>query len=74
MHDGKSLEHVGVTPNELVIPTAEDLANGRDPVLSKAIQMLGGSASPEVAGKFFRYQWKNDQLRIVANSPTNSGH
>ncbi|MGH9811627.1 MAG: S41 family peptidase [Candidatus Acidiferrales bacterium] len=35
--DGESLEGRGVTPDYLVIPTGEDLAQGRDPVLVKAI-------------------------------------
>ena len=59
MSDGKSLEHTGVVPDELVLPTGEDLASGRDTVLAKAIQMLGGSIAPEEAGKFFPYDWKD---------------
>src|SRR2546426_3984765 len=34
MSDGKSMEHIGVTPDELLLPSASDLAGQRDPVLS----------------------------------------
>jgi C-terminal processing protease CtpA/Prc len=57
MTDGKSLEHTGVTPDEAVLPTAEDMASGRDPVMAHAAEVLGFKISPVEAGKFFPYEW-----------------
>ncbi len=57
MADGKSLEKRGVIPDKLMLPTAEDLAAGRDPVLAAAIQDAGGKITPEEAGKMFPRIW-----------------
>src|SRR5262245_30831098 len=57
MSDGKSLEGVGVTPDELLLPTAADLAAKRDPALSRAAALAGFELPPDKGGAMFPVQW-----------------
>jgi carboxyl-terminal processing protease len=57
MTDGKSLEKLGVTPDETLLVSAADLAAGRDPVLSRAAALAGFELSPEKAGTMFPIEW-----------------
>jgi C-terminal processing protease CtpA/Prc len=59
MTDGNSLERVGVTPDEKLLPTAEDMAKNRDPLLSHAAKLAGATLSPEDAGRLFPIEWLN---------------
>jgi C-terminal processing protease CtpA/Prc len=52
--DGRSLEGSGVIPDILMLPTQQDLAAGRDPVLAEALKLLGRPMDPEQAGKLVR--------------------
>jgi C-terminal processing protease CtpA/Prc len=58
MKDGKSLEHVGVTPDKLLLPSGADLAANRDPVLSHAAELVGLKLDPDAAGKLFPIEWR----------------
>ncbi|MFZ0136195.1 MAG: S41 family peptidase [Candidatus Sulfotelmatobacter sp.] len=56
MTDGRSLEHVGVVPDILILPTDQDMANKRDPALAKAAGLVGVHLSSEEAGTILPYE------------------
>ncbi len=58
MTDGQSLERTGVKPDELLLPTAADLAAKRDPVLARAAALVGVKLDPEKAGAMFPIEWR----------------
>ncbi|HEX8284860.1 MAG TPA: S41 family peptidase [Pyrinomonadaceae bacterium] len=58
MPDGQSLEHVGVTPDKPMLPTAADMAAGRDTVLAYAASLLGVKLDAGEAGTFFPVTWR----------------
>jgi C-terminal processing protease CtpA/Prc len=45
--DGKRLEGVGVTPDIVMLPTPDDLLEGRDPVLVHAAGLVGVTLDPK---------------------------
>lgn len=59
MTDGKSIEHVGVTPQIPMMLTGSDLAAQRDTVLAASLQLLEQNVSPEQAGKLFPFVWED---------------
>lgn len=58
MADGKSLEKAGVTPDEMVLPAAGDLAAQRDPAFSRAATLAGLELDPVRAGSMFPIEWR----------------
>jgi C-terminal processing protease CtpA/Prc len=57
MSDGKSLEKVGVTPDEVILPSAQELAAGHDPVLAHAAELAGLKIDAAAAGKLFPFEF-----------------
>ncbi|HEX9657739.1 MAG TPA: S41 family peptidase [Bacteroidota bacterium] len=57
MSDGHKIESVGVTPDELVLPTRLDIASGRDPVLSRAAKHFDIDLDPLDASKISEIGW-----------------
>jgi len=58
MKDGHSLEKMGVTPDEVLLPSGADLASGRDPVMARAAKLAGLDLDSVAAGKLFPFEWK----------------
>ena len=58
MTDGKSLERVGVVPDEMKLPKPAELAAKLDPVLAYAASLAGVTISPEKAGGLFPIEWR----------------
>lgn len=54
MSDGGRLEGVGVLPDALILPTATDLAAGRDPVLARALTLAGAPLGTAEAGALLK--------------------
>jgi C-terminal processing protease CtpA/Prc len=53
MSDDTRLERVGVTPDRIVLPSASDLAAGRDVVLAQALTLAGLPTDPDRAGAIY---------------------
>jgi carboxyl-terminal processing protease len=58
MSDGNSLEHRGVVPDEILLPSPEELAASADPQLARALQLAGVPMSSAAAGQLFPVRWK----------------
>ncbi len=58
MTDGNSLEHRGVVPDEILLPSPEELAAGADPQLARALQLAGVNLSSSAAGQVLPVRWK----------------
>jgi carboxyl-terminal processing protease len=54
MSDGSKLEHIGVAPDELLVPASTDLAGKQDPVLARALALAGATTDAVKAGSLFR--------------------
>lgn len=59
MPDGKSLERIGVTPDKLLLPDDTALANGEDPVLIDAAEIVGVRFDPRKAGPPAKFKTEN---------------
>jgi len=58
MTDGNSLEHHGVVPDEILLPSPEEVAVGADPQLARALQLVGVPVSSGAAGQLLPVRWK----------------
>lgn len=53
MSDGGHLERVGVSPDELLLPSSEDLAEGNDVVMARALTLAGMPTDAHKAGSIY---------------------
>jgi len=51
MPDGKGLEGTGVVPDEVCVPSSDDLRAGKDPCLVKALELARVASGPSTAVK-----------------------
>jgi carboxyl-terminal processing protease len=58
MTDGQSLEKVGVTPDQLLLPSGANLAAQRDPVMFRAATLAGLDIEPAKLGMLFPIEWR----------------
>lgn len=56
--DSLRLEHRGVLPDEVILPSPGDIAAGRDPVLARALALAGHDVGPPAAGRLLRRDWR----------------
>jgi hypothetical protein len=49
----------GVVPDEVVLPTAKDISEVRDPVLAHATELVGLKLDSAQAGKLFPFEWQS---------------
>jgi len=64
MPDGVSLEHRGVMPDQVRLPSPDDLAAGRDVVLSYAVSLFGVTLDPVEAANLFRNEPVESKQKI----------
>lgn len=67
MPDGQSLEHVGVKPDEVLLPTGADLAARRDPVMARAATLLNFPLDAKQAGALFPGERSTE---VITDDPT----
>ncbi len=51
LSDGKSIDGVGVPPDEMVLPSGAEMAAGADPVLARALALAGVTRTAAQAGQ-----------------------
>jgi carboxyl-terminal processing protease len=54
MPDGQRLENIGVIPDVPMLPSGADMAARRDPVMAKALSMVGMTLDPVEAATVYR--------------------